>query len=427
MKPLVNLDRVPETARPFVILSGRDRADGGAIPSCGVLFVDRTLALTWQLTEIHGWGLVGVHTALYLVDIGRPPILIEKPAMSTLRPENQAKLKGLEASYNELARVAAQNPGVILQVKGASVLHALGNGFLPGPPSARFRGERNVGVVAFENTRLDDEVMRRVRSYDRIVVHSTFNAELLKNQGYDNIGLAFQGVDPSEMGPMPPTGRFGGRFAIFSGGKLEFRKSQDVVLAAFRVFHQRHPDALLVTAWHNAWPHTAMGVTESTHITTAPEIGANGMLKLTEWAVANGVSSDAFIDVGFLSRPRIAPLLADCHAAVFPNRCEGATNLVAMEAMACGVPVVLSANTGHLDLIRPGNCLALTRQTPMENRTGERTGWMDSSVEELVEHLETIYADHAAAKERAEKARAFIVGERTWRAFAEAFAEACRC
>ena len=51
-------------------------------------------------------------------------------------------------------------------------------------------------------------------------------------------------------------------------------------------------------------------------------------------------------------------LLKQADLAVFPNRCEGGTNLVAMEAIACGVPTVLSANSGHLDLLRPG-CLQL--------------------------------------------------------------------
>ena len=45
-------------------------------------------------------------------------------------------------------------------------------------------------------------------------------------------------------------------------------------------------------------------------------------------------------------------VLRRADVALFPNRCEGGTNLVAMEAAAVGVPVVLSANTGHLDVIR---------------------------------------------------------------------------
>jgi glycosyltransferase involved in cell wall biosynthesis len=154
-------------------------------------------------------------------------------------------------------------------------------------------------------------------------------------------------------------------------------------------------------------------------------VGDDGRLRLHDWAVANGVPADAFVDLGFLGRRAFASVLADCHAAVFPNRCEGATNLVAMETMACGVPVVLSANTGHRDVIRSDTCLSLERQTPTANPDGSRAGWMDSSVEELVEHLETLYTDRAAAQVRADRARAWMTGTYTWRAFAERFAELC--
>ena len=64
------------------------------------------LAFTWQLTEVHGWGLVGVHTALYLADQGRPPLLLEKPLMGTLRPENRARLQPLEGPYQQIAAMA---------------------------------------------------------------------------------------------------------------------------------------------------------------------------------------------------------------------------------------------------------------------------------------------------------------------------------
>lgn len=384
----------------------------------------KSLALTWQLTEVHGWGLVGVHTALCLVDQGRPPILLEKPAMSSLRPHNREKLAGLEENWRQTNALAEQHPGQVLMVKGATVLHALGNGFLAGPPSARFRGEGNVGVVAFEDTKFTPEVLARAKAYDRMIVHSNYNRNLLEALGVNNVVATFQGVDPSEMGPLPPTGRFGDRFVIFSGGKMEFRKAQDVVLAAFIRFHARHPDAVLAAAWHNVWPHTAMSIAESPLTPVKPEIAADGRLDIRGWAVANGAPADAFVDLGFLRREQIAPVLADCHAAVFPNRCEGATNLVAMEAMACGVPVILSDNTGHRDIIRDGACLALTRQTPTHDRDGARFGWMDSSVDELVERLETLYADRARAKALAEKASAFILGERTWRKFAESFVAA---
>lgn len=385
----------------------------------------KKLALTWQLTEVHGWGLVGVHTALYLTECGAPPLLLEKPAMHTLRPKNRELLQPLEGNYNQVVSLVAQNPNQVFLLREYDVLHALGNGFSAGPSSTRFRGNRNVGVIAFEDTLLNNDVMARARSYDRIVVHSHYNLRLLQERGLPSLGLALQGIDPTEMVFKEPTGRFGDRFVVFSGGKLEFRKGQDIVLAAFRQFHQRHPEALLVTNWFNAWPHLAAGMTESPLTPVAPTTDEKGQLKIGDWAIANGLPPGAHIDLGFLGRDQISAMLAECHAAVFPNRCEGATNLVAMEAMACNVPVILSANTGHLDLIRDGNSLALTRQQPVRDPTGARIDWGESSVDELVEHLETLFTDRARAKAQAATASAFIRGERTWRAFAESFVDAC--
>jgi hypothetical protein len=40
---------------------------------------------------------------------------------------------------------------------------------------------------------------------------------------------------------------------LCAGGKLEFRKAQDVVAAAMRTFLPRHPHARLLLAWHNPW------------------------------------------------------------------------------------------------------------------------------------------------------------------------------
>lgn len=384
------------------------------------------LAFTWQLSEAHGWGLVGVHTALHLVERRRPPVLLAKPAMETLRPENQLRLRMLDQEHDALAAISALHGGQPIRTGSVDIVHGLGNRFgAAGTGAIPFQGLRNIGVIAFEDTRLDAEVLARARAFDRVVVHSTYNRDLLLAHGLPDVGLVFQGIDPDEMAPQPPAGAFGDRFVVFSGGKLEYRKAQDVVLAAFRAFHARHPDALLVTAWHNLWPVTAQGIAESPLVGGAPELDGHGRLRIHDWAVANGVPADAFVDLGFLGRRAVAAVLADCHAAVFPNRCEGATNLVAMEAMACGVPVVLSANTGHRDLMKGDVCLTLDDQTPVPDHDGSRAGWMESSVEELVERLETLYADRATAKAMAGRAMDFMRGERTWAAFAAGFVDLC--
>ncbi|WP_341992771.1 glycosyltransferase family 4 protein, partial [Azorhizobium sp. AG788] len=340
-------NRPPARDRPPALAARQDRP-----ARTGFSHMIPNLAFTWQLTEVHGWGLVGVHTALYLADMGRPLLLLERPLMGTLRPENRAKLQPLEGPCQQIIAMADNAKGHMLLLKEFDVLHALGNGFTAGGPSSRFRGRRNVGVIAYENTRFTPEVMARARQYDRIVVHSTYNKQLLEIWGFDNVGLSFQGIDPAEMVEASPSGRFGDRFVVFSGGKLEFRKGQDIVLAAFLRFRQRHPEALLVTAWQNAWPEVGMTMAESPLVPMPPRILPNRMVDVKTWAMENGADEEGFLDLGFLGRNQIAGVLADCDAALFPNRCEGATNLVAMEAMACGVPVVLSNNTGHRDLLK---------------------------------------------------------------------------
>jgi glycosyltransferase involved in cell wall biosynthesis len=212
---------------------------------------------------------------------------------------------------------------------------------------------------------------------------------------------------------------------VFSGGKLEFRKAQDVVLEGFRRFHARHPDSVLVAAWHNPWPGTAMSMAESRLAKVAPTLDGH-RLAITAWAVANGLPEEAFVDLGFMMRPQMTEALAEVDAAVFPNRCEGATNLVAMECMGGGIPCLIAANSGQRDLmIQDGVCIPLTRQTPLDDPHGARTGWCDSDPDEIAEGLERLYSDRAAAKAMGETARAFILGERTWRHFAEHFVAEC--
>jgi glycosyltransferase involved in cell wall biosynthesis len=87
-----------------------------------------------------------------------------------------------------------------------------------------------------------------------------------------------------------------------------------------------------------------------------------------------------------------------------------------MECMACGIPVVLSRNTGHLDLIKDDNCYPLDDQKAVENRwtsVGDVACWGESQVGEVVERLEEIFQDRAGAKKRGLRA-ARMMQRMTW-------------
>jgi glycosyltransferase involved in cell wall biosynthesis len=57
------------------------------------------------------------------------------------------------------------------------------------------------------------------------------------------------------------------------------------------------------------------------------------------------------------------------------------------------VPCILSANSGHLDLIKDGTALALKDQRPIPTAPG----WCESNIEEMVAALKALYTDRARA------------------------------
>lgn len=101
---------------------------------------------------------------------------------------------------------------------------------------------------------------------------------------------------------------------------------------------------------------------------------------------------------------------AQADVAVFPNRCEGGTNLMAMECLASGLPTILSANTGHLDLIDERHCYPLTSQDRVDVVApfGGTEGWGESNVDEVLDLLDRVYHERTEAEKRGAAAAQFM-------------------
>ena len=150
---------------------------------------------------------------------------------------------------------------------------------------------------------------------------------------------------------------------------------------------------------------------------------AGAWCEVAPWLMANGIEPEAVLDLGHQPHPVIAQVLREMDVAVFTNRCEGGTNLVAMEAMACGVPTILSANTGHLNLIGRDTCFPLERQRPLSVATSAFRGttlWGESDPDEVVAMLERAYDDRAEAARRG-AVGAQLLAQLPWAAQAEEF------
>ena len=175
---------------------------------------------------------------------------------------------------------------------------------------------------------------------------------LLKKQGIDRAFLVHQGVDTAVFNPEPVPRLFKRSLVIFSGGKLENRKGQDIVIAAFRRLLRQYPDALLIAAWGNVGHVGLQNNCSLSHVQGAPERGR--VDAIGPWLEANGIPRSNVFLLPCLVNRQLPHLIKQADVAVFASRCEGGTNLMAMETLACGVPTLISANTGHLDLLAMG-------------------------------------------------------------------------
>jgi glycosyltransferase involved in cell wall biosynthesis len=120
---------------------------------------------------------------------------------------------------------------------------------------------------------------------------------------------------------------------------------------------------------------------------------------------------------------QLAYIFKNTDVGLFPNRCEGGTNLMLMEYMACGKPVIATKKTGHADIVMDNNTFTIERYIPLQIREGNLSkykGWVEPDVDEIVNHLETAYNNQERCKRKGQAAGE-LLSELTWQKAAAAF------
>src|SRR6185369_6908197 len=212
------------------------------------------------------------------------------------------------------------------------------------------------------------------------------------------------------------------RFVVFSGGKFELRKSQDIVIAAMRVFMERHRDVWLSCSWTNQWPFSLATMAGSPFIRYSHD--EQDYLNLPARTLfANGLDPARVLVNPLIDNSAIRSLFAGTHLGLFPNRCEGGNNMVMCEYMACGRTVIASDTSGHADVINPGIAYPLSRYRPMVvASSGVNTAvWEEPSLEEVVETLEAVYWRRDELADKGARAAAEMVARLSWEEAARHF------
>jgi len=287
-------------------------------------------------------------------------------------------------------------------------------------PITQHSGKPTIGYTFFEYP-LGARSRKNAARYDWIFAGSSWCVDRLNAHGIEHCSVLVQGVDHEIFHPATEARISDGKFRIFSGGKFEWRKGQDLVIAAFRKLSKQFPEMTLVAAWHNPWPDLMKTMCQSPHI----EWDARGDTQeefLIDLCKNNGIPEGRVEILPLCSQKQLADVMRSCDLGVFPNRCEGGTNLVLMEFMACGKPAMVSYVTGHMDVATAFNSAWLT---------GEKTnaGWCEVRVNQIVEQV-TALRDMPLCREGISQQAAMDMKQWTWARAAKTIAgkidELCR-
>lgn len=183
--------------------------------------------------------------------------------------------------------------------------------------------KKNIAYLFSEKPFMTKKQKTNAKRFDVLVAGSEWNARILRENGLDAISIP-QGVDMEIFHPQKKKVK---SFAVFSGGKMEHRKGQDLVLAAFEELLKRVPEAYLFAAWTNIWDFENYSQT------------------------MQGIQMRNIVPIKLSDQHTLASVMNNSSFGVFPNRIEGGTNLMLMEFLACGKTASVNVSTGQKDVV----------------------------------------------------------------------------
>ena len=387
----------------------------------------------WRVDPFTGWGIFGQNLAKYAILHGHRITNFAAPLdISGTNPvDKDIFARFYRESYKDFKQVKVKGSLTDPQAYFFMALSGNWKDYAKRlEDSKTVKGSIPVGVIAFENITPSPEAVALMnQKLAGVICVSEINQRVLQEHGVKNTATIIQGVSTDVFSPSlvtpplvaPPIGSSGNNpFYIFSGGKLEIRKAQDVVTKVFREILKSIPHATLVTAWHSSYGAGFVDRFNRQKALEHPFVydSETERLDVVASLQANGISSDRVIDLGPVQNRDFAAIHRNMHCALFLSKFEGGTNLPAMETIASGVPTILSAASGHLDLlnISPSLTPLAVSQSVMPSFVDQKSGqvltldqvprfkgWFFPAVSETVKMVDKIYKNYDWARSLALK------------------------
>jgi glycosyltransferase involved in cell wall biosynthesis len=244
---------------------------------------------------------------------------------------------------------------------------------------------RRIGYYIFEGTRIPVGHIRAINKLDAVCTASDWGVNILRGNGVSvPCHVVPGGIDPAQFFPVALPDR-PEPFRFLSVGKAERRKGIDLLLRAFNEAFQGDPRIRLTLSIDNMF---VKGLTSERYVA---ELTAG-----LRYPSGN-------IDIVHFVRD-IRSLYHGHHCGVFPARAEG-IGLPILEAMACGLPVIASFNSGITEYANDQNAILL-KELATEPvfcpfffpNPGEMGVWESPGVEELTGKMRWVVEHYDEAR-----------------------------
>ncbi|UFJ42517.1 glycosyltransferase family 4 protein [Brevibacillus humidisoli] len=262
--------------------------------------------------------------------------LLERGFLIRILPSNGNKLDaGLPPAQRERLQTLCQSN---ILPEGPIVQIGLVQNFL------LFPNRINIGMTMLESDHVPAHWVETCNRMDQIWVPSTFNQTTFVKSGVrpEKVAVVPIGVDVNRFHPrVAPlkVGPFENRLVFLSNFEWVIRKGYDLLLQAYlEEFSQSDPVALVIKTYEGSHFDPSGKKMRAVWKEMIQRYGIRRP-PLLEW-ITDGIADEdmpSFYTAG------------DCY--IIPSRGEG-WNLPALEAMSCGIPVITTNWSAHVDFVQ---------------------------------------------------------------------------
>jgi glycosyltransferase involved in cell wall biosynthesis len=324
-------------------------------------------------------------------------------ALSARLPVVASPMRVLEGPQEADKREIAQTFAPHRRIATIALLYGSLTGVLDGASGTR------IAYTVWESTKLPDAWFEPLSKADRIWTASAWGKRVFVANGFDpeRIDVVPEGVDPETFNPeVAPSAALpaGDVFRFLAVGRWEKRKGLAELVTAFdREFGPKDKVELVLAGLHANQPGLDLGA----------ELRALRLERPHRLKIIPAVKT----------HQAFAALYTACDAFVAPSRAEG-WGLPISEAMACGLPVIVTGYSGPTEFIGPHARRIAHRLTPIdvpyfERSDGDLGVWAEPDWCHLRYLMRTMMSDRNSARELGLAGSHFIRNRYSWEASAE--------